>query len=128
MTEVEVVQQALGAVRGGDLEAARAVVTDDFVWHVPGRSSIAGEARGVAEWSAKLNRLVGAGLTPTVLDMLAGKERVVALQRNTAENGGHTLDVSVVNVFTLSDGKVSRLDTYFGDQEAADTFWTAVLP
>jgi ketosteroid isomerase-like protein len=128
MTKTEVVQKALGAVRGGDLEAASAVVTDDFVWHIPGRSSIAGDARGVAEWAEKLARLLGAGLQPTLLDMLEGKEGVVALQHNTAQSGSHTLDVSVVNVFTLSDGKVSRLDTYFGDQEAADTFWRAALP
>lgn len=128
MTNTEVVQKALGAVRGGDLQAARTVVTDDFVWRIPGRSSIAGDARGVEGWSEKLTRLLGAGLQPTLLDMLEGEERVVALQHNTAQSGRHTLDVSVVNVFTLSDGKVCRLDTYFGDQEAADAFWTAALP
>lgn len=128
MTKIEVVQKALGAVRVGDAEAAEAVVASDFVWHIPGRSSIAGDVHGVADWIERLAQLLGAGLQPTVLDMLEGKEQVAVLQHNTAQKDGHALDVSVVNLFTVADGRVTRLDTYFSDQAAADAFWTAALP
>lgn len=48
-------------------------------------------------------------------------------KNNTASVDGHTLDVRVVNVFTVVDGKVARLDTFFSDQPAAERFWNAVL-
>jgi hypothetical protein len=127
VTSTEVVQQALAAVRAGDAEAAAAVVADDFVWAIPGESPIAGEARGFGEWTEKFQRLVGAGLKPQVLATLEGEEHVAALQRNTAEIDGHSLDVRVVNLFTVRDGRVERLETFFDDQRALDAFWSAVL-
>lgn len=126
-TNTEIVQQALAAVRGGDLDAARAVVHEDFVWHIPGTSPISGDTTGVEAWSAQLQRLLGSGLQPQMLAMLEGPEHVAAIQRNTAEAGGHTLDVKVVNLFSIRNGKVARLDTFFGDQRAAETFWSGVL-
>lgn len=127
MTNVELVQQALGAVREGDAERARIVVDEGFVWQIPGGSPISGEARGVDAWIEKLGTLLNAGLKPEVLEMLEGTEHVAVLQRNTASVGGHTLDIRVVNLFTISDGRVVRLDTFFGDQAAADAFWSAAL-
>jgi len=31
---------------GGDVDAVRALLAEDVVWHVPGKSAIAGEHRG----------------------------------------------------------------------------------
>ena len=99
MSNSDVVQQALGAVRNGDLEGARGVIADDFVWHIPGASPISGDARGIDAWSAKLQQLLGAGLRPEVQEMLEGPSHVAVLQRNTAEANGHSLDVRVLNLF-----------------------------
>ncbi|MDP9069530.1 MAG: nuclear transport factor 2 family protein [Actinomycetota bacterium] len=123
----DVVQQALGTIIMRDLSAAEAVVAQDFVWHIPGRSVIGGDAVGAAGWADKLHRLLGAGLRPQLLTMLEGDEQVAVLQRNVAEAGDHSLDVRVVNLFTVRDGKVSRLETFFGDQHAVEAFWNAVL-
>jgi uncharacterized protein len=127
VTKAEVVQQALAAVRTGDLDSARELVSNDFVWHIPGTSTISGDAVGVEAWSAKLSQLPGAGLQPQLIEMLEGEAFVAAIQRNTAAAAGATLDVLVVNLFTVADGKVTRLDTFFDDQVAAEAFWNAAL-
>ena len=127
-TNTDIVQQALAAVRTGDASSYAALVAEDCVWHIPGSSSISGDVTGAAAWSEKLQRLLGAGLQPQVLAMLEGDDHVAVLQRNTAEVGEHRLDVQVVNLFTIADGKVARLDTFFGDQPAAEAFWNAVSP
>ena len=127
MTPIETVQHALATIRGGDASAAKEVVSADFVWHIPGRSPISGDAHGIEGWIERLSTLLGAGLRPEVVAMLEGPEHVAAVQRNTAEVDGHVLNVRVVNLFTLADGKVQRLDTFFSDQSAAETFWTAAL-
>ena len=128
MTNGELVLQALGAVRNGDLGQAKELVSDDFVWHIPGTSTISGDAAGVEAWSAKLARLLGVGLQPQLLALLEGDTHVAAVQRNTATAGDATLDVQVVNLFSVADGKVTRLDTFFSDQPAAESFWNAALP
>ena len=127
MTNTEVVQQALAAVRTGDLEQANALVDEAFVWHIPGTSAISGDAIGVAAWIDKLAQLLGAGLQPQLIAMLEGEAHVAAIQRNTATAAGASLDVQVVNLFSVADGKVTRLDTFFNDQPAAEAFWNAAL-
>jgi uncharacterized protein len=123
----ELVQQALAALRTGELERAKELVADGFVWHIPGSSVISGDAVGVEQWSEKLHRLLGAGLQPELLEMLEGETYVAAIQRNTADANGATLDVQVVNLFTVDGEKVNRLDTFFSDQASAETFWNAAL-
>ena len=127
MGNTDLVMQALGAIRAGDDDAAREVLADDFVWHLPGASPIAGDARGVEGFGRKFRMLVDAGLRPEVLATFEGPDHAVFLQRNTAEADGHSLDVQVVNVFAVADGKLTRMDTFFGDQAALDAFWTGVL-
>ena len=126
-TNIEIVQGALGAARAGDASSFDTHIAEDFVWHIPGTSSISGDAIGAAAWSEKLSRLIGAGLQPQLLSMLEGPDHVAVLQRNTADVDGHRLDVQVVNLFTITAGKVARLDTFFSDQPAAEAFWNAVL-
>jgi uncharacterized protein len=125
--KTELVQQALGAVRAGELDRAKELVADGFVWHIPGSSVISGDAVGVAEWSAKLSRLLGAGLQPQLIEMIEGEAYVAAIQRNTADAQGAKLDVQVVNLFTVDGDRISRLDTFFSDQPAAETFWNIAL-
>ena len=127
MSNVDVVSTALAAVRTGDLRAAADVVADDFVWQIPGTSSISGEVKGAQAWSEKLRTLLEAGLQPELIEMLPGDRHVAAVQRNTASVNGSTLDVRVVNLFHVEDGKVTRLETFFGDQPAAEAFWNSVL-
>jgi ketosteroid isomerase-like protein len=126
-SKTELVLTAIAAVRAQDLERARPLVHDDVVWHIPGTSSISGDVTGVEAWSEKLQRLLGAGLHPQLLGVLEGDDHVAAVQRNTAEANGASLDVQVVNLFTVRDGRVARLDTFFGDQVAAEAFWNVAL-
>jgi ketosteroid isomerase-like protein len=127
MGNIELALRALGAIREGDIETAREVVADDFVWRIPGDSPIAGEARGVDEWSRKFRKIVEAGLKPEVLATLEGDDHAAFVQQNTAESGGRSLDVRVVNLFTIEAGKLARMDTFFDDQASLDAFWTGVL-
>lgn len=123
----DLVMQVMGAVRAGDVDVAAPHVSDGFVWHIPGGCAISGDVQGLAGLAQKMQRLVGAGLQPQVLAMLEGESHVANLQHNVAEAGGHRLDQQVINLFTVSDGKISRLDTFFSDQPAAEAFWDAVL-
>ena len=128
MTNIEIVQGALAAIRSGEPEQARERLTDDFVWHIPGTSSISGDTLGAEETVARFTRLVEAGLRPEIITMLEGPDHACAFQRNRASIDGHELDVHVVNLFEVRDGMLARMDTFFSDQPALEDFWNAVLP
>ena len=98
------------------------------MWHIPGTSSISGDVHGIGGWGKKLQQLLGAGLRPEVQEMLEGAQHVAVLQRNTADVDGHSLDIRVLNLFQVGDGRLRRLDTFFSDQAAAERFWNEVLP
>lgn len=128
-TNLELVKTAVFAAATGDLDTARSLVADDFVWHIPGTSPVSGDFHGVDGWSAHLTRLFGAGLKPEIVAWLEGSDHVVAVQRNVAENNGKRLDVPVLALYTIKDGRVQRMDSFFGDQVAAEDFWSsAELP
>jgi ketosteroid isomerase-like protein len=125
----EIVEGALTAVLGRDQVGMDRYIAPDFVWHVPGRGVISGDVIGPRAWADKLHRLFAAGLQPQIGAWLEEDgARVAALQRNMANVGQHSLDVQVVNLFTIADGKVVRLDSFFDDQYALDAFWDSVLP
>jgi hypothetical protein len=44
------------------------------------------------------------------------------LQHNEADANGRQLDVRVLNLYTLRQGRVDRQDIFFADQEHADRF------
>lgn len=125
MAGAQLVQQFLGAARSGDSAALGSLITDDFVWHLPGSGRIAGDAHGADAAIARLKTVIGAGVRPQVIDVLEGDGHVAVLQHNVADADadGRQLDVVVVNLFTLRDGRVARQDTFFADQEDADRFW-----
>jgi uncharacterized protein len=128
VTAREVVERALAAVISRDQVEMDRYIAPDFVWHIPGRSSISGDATGPAAWSDKLHGLFAAGLQPQIGGWLDDGVRVAVLQRNVANVGEGSLDVGVVNLFTTAGGKVVRLESFFDDQYALDAFWDSVLP
>lgn len=127
-TRAEVALTALAAAASGDVEQVERLVTDEFVWHIPGHSIISGDAHGAGAWAAKLQRLISAGLQPEIVDLLEGGRHVALLQRNRAGTGQDALDVLVVNLFDVTDdGVLTRLDSFFSDQPAVDRFWNKAL-
>ncbi len=56
--------------------------------------------------------------------LLADDQRVVGIQRNSAERDGKHLDVDVCLVFQLKDGRVTEGGEHYRDLYAWDEFWS----
>ena len=61
---------------------------------------------------------------PLGLAFFLGSDRVVGIQRSTAERGGERLDVGDCIVFQLKDGRVTDGREHFHDLYAWDEFWS----
>jgi len=104
------VEQA-SAYAGGDVQALRTWLADDVVWHVPGRSQIAGEHRGVEGVLAYFEtrrRLTGESFRVEVHGLSAIGDRVVQLAGGSAVRDGHAVEWETVGVFRVADGRIAE--------------------
>ena len=94
---------------GGSLEGVLSVLADDVVWHVPGRSSIAGDYQGLEATMAYFGRLdeLTDGSYHAELQVAVGdEEHVISIDRSAATSGESRYDENELVVFRFRDGRV----------------------
>lgn len=111
----------------GDLDTVRTIFADDIVWHVGGRSPLAGNYKGIDEvfgFFGKTIELSGGTLKLEIHDILANDEHAVALVSSRAERGGKRLADNGAHIFHVKDGKVIEFWAHPQDAYADDEFWS----
>jgi uncharacterized protein len=109
---------------GGPSEPVREMLADDIVWHVPGRSPIAGDHEGieaVMDYFERRRALARATFRVNVHAVMAHGDLVLQLAGGTAELGGRDVAWETVGVFTVRDGKIAEgrlvpFDLYLFDE------------
>lgn len=123
----DLIRKGFAAFSAGDLDTVRSVLADDVVWHVPGRSPLAGEYKGWGEVSglfAQTMELTGGTFKVAIHDVLANDEHGVALVTATGQRNGKSLSDNGVQVVHIRDGKVAESWLHPGDAYANDEFWS----
>ena len=122
-----VVRRFYQAVADVDFDAAERCFAPHALWHLPGKSPIAGDHCGWAQirddFLAKLGPLSGGTFRAELLDVAVGHTYVVAVQRATAFRGERTLDVTGCQLIRVSDGVIHNVRGHYSDQRALDAFW-----
>jgi uncharacterized protein len=111
------------ALRVGDANGFRAIMTDDVVWSLPGTSLVSGVAKGVEEILKRARTIVNYGANVEIQHVVLGYEGVALLLHNTGKRNGRILDEYLTTVCTLRDGKIARLDTYISDIAMVDAYF-----
>jgi ketosteroid isomerase-like protein len=112
---------------GGDQAPARAMLTADVAWHVPGRSAIAGDYRGreeVLRHFATRRELARATFRITVRDVIADDGRAVIFAGGAVQRGGRSLDWETVSVFRIAAGRIAECWVLPYDQYRFDDIWS----
>ena len=110
----------------GDLAALEDLLTEDVVWHVAGRSELAGTYEGrtaVFEFFGKVMELTEGSFRVEPLTLLADDHYGCAPVRITAHRGDRHLDVMNVQTSRLQDGRVAEFWDTTTDPEASDAFY-----
>jgi ketosteroid isomerase-like protein len=113
------------AFNTGDVAALIDLFDEEIVWHFPGTSKLSGEHAGRDATMAMFGAYGQAGggtLHATVLEVLAGEEKVAGWARDTASVDGRTLDTRAVVIFAMRDGKVVEAWHHFEDLHGVDAF------
>ena len=127
MTKAERLRTAMEAVSRADLQTfGDTLLSDDIVWHWPGRSSVAGEYRGRDAALGLIQRfhtLSEGRLHVEALDILEGQDHLMSFTHVTAERGAERLDVVMADAMRFGpDGRVVEFWTLSNDQKAVDAF------
>jgi uncharacterized protein len=121
------VRRLYEAVAKGDATTAADCFAEDAVWHLPGRSLIAGDHRGrdaIGKTLATLKRLTNGTFKAALMDILVGNSHVVALQHATGERSGKKLDLLACQLITVRHGRIESMQGFYSDQYALDAFWS----
>jgi len=125
---VATMQRAYDAFNTGDMDTLIEIFDEDLVWHLPGRTSMASDYQGRDATLAYFGQLAQktGGTFRAELERLLGDDddRVVGIQRSTADRDGKHLDVGNCIVFQLKDGRVTDGREHFNDLYAWDEFWS----
>ena len=124
----ELVRQGYKAFGEGDMDTLRSLFAPDAVHVATGNNPLAGEYKGIDDilaYYGKLSELSDGTFTAELKSATAeGDDKVIATHRDKAQRAGKTLDQDETLTFTLSDGKITRLEEHHSDQAAYDAFWS----
>ncbi len=115
------------AYAGERMAGLSELLDERVVWHVPGRSPIAGEHRGrkaVLAYVDARRRITNATLRVTVHGIAVIGDRVVQLAGGRAERDGRELTWEAVGVFRVRDGRIAECWLVPFDQFAFDAIWS----
>src|SRR3954454_17103297 len=125
---VAIMQRAYDAFNKADLDTLTEIFDESYVWHLPGRSSMAKdyESRDATlAYFGQIGQETGGTFRAELQHLLGDDDdRVFGIQRSTAERGGEHLDVVNCIVFQLRDGRVVDGREHFLDLYAWDEFWS----
>jgi uncharacterized protein len=122
----ELVGRGYEAFAQGDIDTVMELFADDIVWHVPGRSPIAGEYHGkdgVMAFFGKLMDESGGTFRLAVHDITASDRHVLAIIDSHVERNGKGYDSHAIHVWHLKDGKAVQFRGVPIDAYADDEFW-----
>jgi uncharacterized protein len=119
-------REGYDAFAKGDLAALRELMTEDIVWHVPGRSALAGDYEGpdaVLAFFGRTMELTGGSFKAEPLTLLSDDAYGAAPVAITAHREDRHLDVLNVQAIRWRDGRVAEFWDTSTDPDALERFF-----
>ncbi|MFL6184720.1 MAG: nuclear transport factor 2 family protein [Actinomycetes bacterium] len=123
----ELTRRGFDAFAKGDVDTLRELFDQDAVWHVPGRSPVSGDYRGVDAILgsfARIAELTGGTFRTEVHDVVANDDHAVTIYVGRGEREGRTLEDRNVLVSHIRNGKLVESWLFSEDLYAADEFFS----
>ena len=110
----------------GDTASVDKLLAENVVYHVLGKSSLAGDHKGREAVLAHLKRFVeipGGSMRLEAWDFLGSDDHSAAVYKVEATRPGKTLDGDLFELMRWRDGQVVEDWAFFDDQDAFDGFF-----
>ncbi|HET9199668.1 MAG TPA: nuclear transport factor 2 family protein [Dehalococcoidia bacterium] len=115
------------ALNKNDLETLDELLAPGFVWHIPGRSPVAGDHKGfvgLAQTISLLMELSEGTLRVKLHDTVSSPDHGVNLDQMTAARAGKKLDMPLAFVAHIENGRITEAWDMPLDTGAWDDFWS----
>jgi len=125
---VALISEGYEAFSRGDISKVLSLMTEDILWHVPGRGPLSRDYHGHGEVLAFFGRFMemsNGTFRVQIDEVFANDERVVVLCTESAERAGRSWTSPQVHVWTIQNGRAAVFWQYQGDQQTEDEFWAA---
>jgi ketosteroid isomerase-like protein len=125
-SDAEAIRRGYEAFGKGDIPAVAELLADDVVWHISGRSELAGTYRGrdaVIGFFTEIAQRSEGSFRLDIHDLLASDEHVVAIVTELAHRGDRVLNAQGTHVWHVRDGKAAEFWGLSADAYAQDEFW-----
>ena len=122
----DLIRKVYDAFNKGDFDAVTKSFATDIVGHVPGRSRLAGDYKGVEEIMGLFGKLVeaaGPNYSVDIHDVLANDDHVAVLGKVKADKDGDVHEANSIEIYHVKDGKITEFWTLEDDQYKADAFY-----
>jgi len=106
-----VIREAYAAFGRGDVDGYLRACTEDFTFHVPGQSGIAGTyagKQGVYDLAGKAMSITRGTFQEDVEDVLANDHHAVVLARHRFMRDGSPKEYRTAHVYEVAGGKLAR--------------------
>ena len=121
-----IAQKFIAGLRNRNEDLLRSIMTDDLVWTLPGTSLISGAAGGVDAVIKRAQTIVDYGVNFNLKHILIGYSGAALSLHNTASRGNLVFDEHLVTVLSVTEGKISAINTYLSDVEMLNNFFVSV--
>jgi ketosteroid isomerase-like protein len=124
----QVVTDFLNAVKVADIEQLNALLHPDVQWSQPGNSRISGikhSSNEVFQMVGKMFELSANTLKLTDIKSIcvSGNKVACLLHWNAAQPAGGILDVDNIDVYTVENGKIIKVEVFTADEPKEEMFW-----
>ena len=131
MTKTEVVNQFYVSLAKGDFEKVSSLLSDDLVWHQPGKGSLSGTYEGkeaVFSHLGKMSELSGGTFAIDQIDYITENNNLVAA---AVAFEVFAFDKSMrmrgIDVYRVEDDKIQEVWLFSERIDEEDAFWTETL-
>jgi steroid delta-isomerase-like uncharacterized protein len=128
---VEIVRRGYDAFNNRNMDALAALIAENVVWHVSGRSLLAGDYHGRETTFAYFDRLhsLTNGTYQSELHVaVGGDEHVISIDNSSARRNGRTYEENELVVFRFRDGRIVEAWQAFMSPYAHDAFFSTTAP
>lgn len=123
----ELLRREYSARAGRDMNGLAELFCDDIVWHVPGRSAIAGHYRGndaVMEYVRRRQELGAGTFEIEVHGVLANDDWGLVISTGRARRGGEPHKWRAHGLYRFRAGKIAECWVLPEDQYQFDEIWS----
>lgn len=129
---IAVAQHYFVAVSHGDMETVAALLDPNVVWHQPGNNRFSGAHEGIPAIAQLIGGMMEVSegtftLTVTSPMMRNGNDVAVPVrfqgQRQSTPQGTLTMDMTGIDLLTVTNGKITAIRLFSEDQPGEDQFW-----